>query len=73
MEERKMILKMIEDGKVSAEEGLKLLDAVGKGQEDTSSKALTTDLEETGGDSYKQKQRKEIPDETPFSKLTGFF
>ncbi len=68
-----MILKMIEDGKVSAEEGLKLLDAVGKGQEDTSSKALTTDLEETGGDSYKQKQRKEIPDETPFSKLTGFF
>lgn len=69
-----MILKMIEDGKVSAEEGLKLLDAVGKGQEDTSSKALTTDLDETAGDSYKQKhQRKETSEETPFSKLTGFF
>ena len=30
MEERKMILKMIEEGKVTAEEGLKLLEAIGE-------------------------------------------
>ncbi|WP_078555762.1 DUF4097 family beta strand repeat-containing protein [Bacillus alkalicellulosilyticus] len=33
MEERKMILKMVEDGKITAEEGVKLLQALGNEQE----------------------------------------
>lgn len=36
MEERKMILKMIEDGKISAEEGLQLLQALKDDKSDTS-------------------------------------
>ncbi|MFB4210415.1 DUF4097 domain-containing protein [Shouchella sp. JSM 1781072] len=65
MEERKMILKMIEDGKVSAEEGLKLLEAVGK-EEDVSSNSTASNT----GSSSKERQD---PEESPFTKFTSFF
>ncbi|MBG9783703.1 DUF4097 family beta strand repeat-containing protein [Shouchella lehensis] len=64
MEERKMILKMIEDGKVSAEEGLKLLEAVGKDeQEIPTSQSVSSKAREEGTDR----------EESPFTKFTSFF
>ncbi len=64
MEERKMILKMIEDGKVSAEEGLKLLEAVGKDEQEVpTSQSAASKTREEGTER----------EESPFTKFTSFF
>ncbi|WMM30927.1 DUF4097 domain-containing protein [Shouchella clausii] len=62
MEERMMILKMIEDGKVTAEEGLRLLEAIGKDEADSAKQ-----------DSHQSGRNKDTREESPLSKLSGFF
>lgn len=67
-EERKMILKMIEDGKITAEEGLQLLNALkddtveAGGEEATEqaaqSKEISTDVDWSSGASYSQAEKK---------------
>lgn len=61
MEERKMILKMIEDGKITAEEGIKLLEAMEKS--DSTEKVekpeanVSTNVNWDEGDSYRKRAR----------------
>ncbi len=76
MEERKMILKMIEDGKITAEEGIKLLEAMEK-EEPASQKvqkgaegSLSTEVDWEKGNDYRNHRREEEP---ASSKLTSFF
>lgn len=67
-EERKMILKMIEDGKISAEEGLQLLnalkdDAREAGREEVEeqpaqSREISTDVDWDKGETYSQTEKK---------------
>ncbi|KHF41263.1 DUF4097 family beta strand repeat-containing protein [Halalkalibacter okhensis] len=63
MEERKMVLKMIEDGKITAEEGVKLLEAMDKGDSGTSTKQeaspreVSTKVNWDEGDQYRQRAR----------------
>ncbi|MBM7840460.1 DUF4097 and DUF4098 domain-containing protein YvlB [Alkalihalobacillus xiaoxiensis] len=70
MEERKMILKMIEDGKISAEEGLKLLDSLGKDKQEPEQ---TDGHNRSDNESKSYKQTSADPEETPFSRFTSFF
>lgn len=59
MEERKMILKMIEDGKITAEEGLKLLEAIENGKSTTStSTELSTEVKWEEGEEYRRRAQK---------------
>ncbi|WP_368503310.1 DUF4097 family beta strand repeat-containing protein [Alkalihalophilus sp. As8PL] len=61
MEERKMILKMIEDGKITAEEGIKLLEAMDTKKETTSQQqepsSLSTEVNWDEGEEYKKRNR----------------
>src|SRR5690554_2888053 len=67
-EERKMILKMIEDGKISAEEGLQLLNALKDDKKDrgekevekevSQSRELSQEVDWDSGSSYSQTERK---------------
>ncbi|WYP25785.1 DUF4097 domain-containing protein [Alkalihalobacillus sp. FSL W8-0930] len=58
MEEKKMILKMIEDGKVTAEEGIKLLQAIEKDDSTSSSTQLSTEVNwEKGNESRENKTK----------------
>ncbi|MFC0559320.1 DUF4097 domain-containing protein [Halalkalibacter alkalisediminis] len=61
MEERKMILKMIEDGKITAEEGLKLLEAIDKpgptSQAEPQAKEVSTKVNWDEGESYRERAR----------------
>lgn len=62
MEERKMVLKMIEDGKITAEEGIKLLEAMDKNDPASNGeKGSTTDLSKKvkweEGESYRKRAR----------------
>ncbi|WP_066156951.1 DUF4097 family beta strand repeat-containing protein [Halalkalibacter krulwichiae] len=63
MEERKMILKMIEDGKITAEEGLKLLEAIDKPEseqakaEPRNKSEVTTKVKWEDGDKYRERAR----------------
>ncbi|WZY00305.1 DUF4097 domain-containing protein [Bacillus sp. FSL W7-1360] len=70
MEERMMILKMIEDGKITAEEGTRLLEAIGQDQTADSQKGEP-------GKVTPVKERSKIfsdnSDETPLSKIGNFF
>ncbi|WP_100405426.1 DUF4097 family beta strand repeat-containing protein [Bacillus solitudinis] len=71
MEERKMILKMIEDGKISAEEGLKLLEAL-EGHKKTSdepSTAVSSQVDWSEGERYKQQHSQSA---SSTSKFTSF-
>ncbi|WP_059103402.1 DUF4097 family beta strand repeat-containing protein [Shouchella shacheensis] len=75
MEERRMILKMIEDGKITAEEGLKLLEATNnrtQEEENSSRSEVSTEVKWEEGDSYRSKHREESV-ESQLSKLTGIF
>ncbi|BAB07312.1 BH3593 [Halalkalibacterium halodurans C-125] len=73
MEERKMILKMIEEGKITAEEGVKLLEAMGTKEEEKASTAVSTSVDWDHSE-QKQERRKEREREWGFnpSKLTEF-
>lgn len=62
MEERKMILKMIEDGKITADEGIKLLEAMEKkdpSQENQSktSTEVSTQVDWEEGESFRERVR----------------
>ncbi|MCM3714627.1 DUF4097 family beta strand repeat-containing protein [Halalkalibacter oceani] len=57
MEERKMILKMIEDGKITAEEGLKLLEAIDKGEKEQQETGVSTKVNWDEGESYRKRAR----------------
>ncbi|KGA95658.1 hypothetical protein AJ85_17320 [Alkalihalobacillus alcalophilus ATCC 27647 = CGMCC 1.3604] len=82
MEERKMILKMIEDGKITAEEGIRLLEAMEqKGTErlgETSSKNeakgqfLSTDVNWDAGEEYRERHR-QTQQSSSSNKLADFF
>ena len=80
MEERKMILKMIEDGKVTPEEGLKLLEAIERGNQHTSPEdkaaysgdtSLSTEVKWQEGEEY-QKRNRQQSSSFSSSKFTGF-
>ncbi|SDZ34345.1 DUF4097 and DUF4098 domain-containing protein YvlB [Evansella caseinilytica] len=77
-EERKMILKMIEDGKITAEEGLQLLNALkdgaqGKGQEKTvvqepgTERSVSKDVDWENSTDYRQTESKRTTFATKFS------
>ncbi|TSB48303.1 DUF4097 family beta strand repeat-containing protein [Alkalicoccobacillus porphyridii] len=71
MEEKKMILKMIEDGKVTAEEGIKLLQAIEKDESVSSSTSLSTEVNwDKANESNKQKAKSET--ENYATKFTDF-
>ncbi|MCM2675657.1 DUF4097 family beta strand repeat-containing protein [Alkalicoccobacillus plakortidis] len=71
MEEKKMILKMIEDGKVTAEEGIKLLQAIEKDESTSSSTQLSTEVNwEKGNESRDQKAKSDAG--TYATKFTDF-
>jgi len=82
MEERKMILKMIEEGKVTAEEGLKLLEAIGEEravgkQEKNHSKSETQATDQTSLSTYvdwenSEQRRSSYREPTGSSFLTDF-
>ncbi|MCK0472985.1 DUF4097 domain-containing protein [Halalkalibacter sp. APA_J-10(15)] len=61
MEERKMILKMIEDGKITAEEGVKLLEAIEDKEpiepNQEAKSEVTTKVNWDEGDSYRERAR----------------
>ncbi|WP_332695382.1 DUF4097 domain-containing protein [Halalkalibacter lacteus] len=63
LEERKMILKMIEDGKITAEEGIKLLEAMEKTEPAQTHKVVTpvsevsTEVKWDEGDRYRERAR----------------
>ncbi|WP_227937294.1 DUF4097 family beta strand repeat-containing protein [Alkalihalobacillus deserti] len=61
LEERKMILKMIEDGKITAEEGLKLLEAIDKpgstSENATSTTEVSTKVKWDEGETYRDRAR----------------
>ncbi|MFC0469921.1 DUF4097 domain-containing protein [Halalkalibacter kiskunsagensis] len=63
MEERKMILKMIEDGKITAEEGIKLLEAMEKTEPEQTRKVdtpvaeVSTEVKWDEGDHYRERAR----------------
>jgi len=56
LEERKMILKMIEDGKITAEEGIKLLEAIEK-SEPPKTAEVSTKVNWDEGDNYRERAR----------------
>lgn len=68
-----MILKMIEDGKISADEGLKLLDSLGKETKESASTERSADFDRSSSHSKEEKQTEADPEETPFSRVTSFF
>ena len=74
MEERKMILKMIEDGKITAEEGLKLLEAIEKGtaSERADSTDLSTDVNWEKGDDYFKQARQSKTSTSAANMFTSF-
>jgi DUF4097 and DUF4098 domain-containing protein YvlB len=61
LEERKMILKMIEDGKITAEEGLKLLEAIDKPapakEKETISQEVSTKVKWDEGERFRDRAR----------------
>jgi DUF4097 and DUF4098 domain-containing protein YvlB len=63
LEERKMVLKMIEDGKITAEEGVKLLEAMEKSESAQSNKReeprreVSTKVDWDEGEQYRQRAR----------------
>jgi DUF4097 and DUF4098 domain-containing protein YvlB len=63
LEERKMILKMIEDGKITAEEGIRLLEAMEKTDTGQTSKSempvseVSTEVKWDEGDRYRERAR----------------
>ncbi|WP_100374012.1 DUF4097 family beta strand repeat-containing protein [Bacillus sp. FJAT-45037] len=73
MEERKMILKMIEDGKITAEEGIKLLEAMdtkkGPSAEnmEANSHPLSTDVKWEEGEDYRRRHRQSTSAENRFA------
>ncbi|ADC49148.1 hypothetical protein BpOF4_05430 [Alkalihalophilus pseudofirmus OF4] len=71
MEERKMILKMIEDGKITAEEGIKLLEAMDTKAEPEPRRAepasLSTDVNWDEGEEYKKRNRQSTSAENRFA------
>ncbi|WP_088104249.1 DUF4097 family beta strand repeat-containing protein [Halalkalibacter urbisdiaboli] len=69
MEERKMILKMIEDGKITAEEGLKLLEALEDGK---SSEQQTTAVSTNVNWSEGREERQQRHFSSSASKFTSF-
>ncbi|GAF65650.1 hypothetical protein BTS2_2548 [Bacillus sp. TS-2] len=77
MQEKKMILKMIEDGKITAEEGIKLLEAMESGEkqskskESTNSEYLSTDVNWDEGEEYRERNRE--TSSTASNKLADFF
>ncbi len=75
MEERKMILKMIEDGKITAEEGIKLLEAMDKGdssssKEDKRATDVSTEVNWDEGESYRKRARQTTS--SPANLFTSF-
>ncbi|WP_017726285.1 DUF4097 family beta strand repeat-containing protein [Halalkalibacterium ligniniphilum] len=87
MEERKMILKMIEDGKITAEEGVKLLSAMEKPSEPTkeategnkveTERSLSTEVNWDEGEKERKRSRERDRERNRYgfdpTKLTGFF
>ncbi|KMK77458.1 DUF4097 family beta strand repeat-containing protein [Alkalihalobacillus pseudalcaliphilus] len=83
MEERKMILKMIEDGKITAEEGIRLLEAMDK-KEAFSEEELVRPSKQTDfhlskevkwdeGEEYRSKHRQAKSQQSAGTKLADFF
>ncbi|MBU9722253.1 MULTISPECIES: DUF4097 family beta strand repeat-containing protein [Bacillaceae] len=79
-EERKMILKMIEDGKISAEEGLQLLNALKEDKgtdskqkesvtQDTSERSISRDVDWESGANYRKMESKATSFATRFSEF----
>ncbi|NEU30186.1 DUF4097 domain-containing protein [bacterium LRH843] len=73
MDERKMILKMIEDGKITAEEGIKLLEAMGmneqanRNEEKKTSTELSTSVNWDEGEGYRKRAGQTTHSSNPFT------
>ncbi len=79
MEERKMILKMIEDGKITAEEGLKLLEAIEKSNPTLEKNAtspqtteLSTEVNWDEGERHQKRERQSSSNQSAAQLFTSF-